>query len=204
MADGDRRRWDDRHAATEPGAPREPEALADLPGLVPTGGRALDVACGQGATAVWLALRGSTVDAVDVSAVGLAATAASARRHGVAERVTTHRHDLDAGLPSDCRGPYDVVVCLRFRAPALYPVLADVLDPGGLLVVTVLSEVGLSEVGAAPGPFRAAPGELRVAFADLDVRAHREADGVAHLVALKAPAVRPGSPGSPPVPPAPS
>jgi hypothetical protein len=88
------------------------------------------------------------------------------------------RADLDLGLPPSCPGPYDVVVCQRFRDPALYPALVRRLAPGGLLVVTVLSEVD-----AAPGPFRAPAGELAAAFAGLRVLHHREGGGEAHLVA---------------------
>jgi len=135
------------------------------------GNSALDVACGHGAVARWLAERGFSVDAVDVSGVGLAAL------DGVA-LVRPVRHDLDLGLPPECARPYDVLVCQRFRDPALYPTFVERLAPGGLLVITVLSEVD-----GEPGPFRAPPGELLVAFADLDVLHHREGDGEAHLVA---------------------
>jgi hypothetical protein len=41
----------------------------------------------------------------------------------------------------------------------------------------------LSEVGAAPGPFRAAPGELSAAFADLDEIVAGEGEGRAWLLA---------------------
>lgn len=177
MSGGDRKRWDARHAAAAAeGTPGPPEALRGHLDLLPGTGRALDVACGRGAVAVWLACRGLAVDAVDVSAAGLDAGAALAARHGVAGRLRWWRHDLDDGLPVP--GPYDVVVCQRFRDPALYPALLDRLAPGGLLVVTVLSEVG----GAA-GPFRAGPGELRGAFGAAAVLVDVEEAGEAHLVA---------------------
>jgi SAM-dependent methyltransferase len=86
--------------------------------------------------------------------------------------------DLDDGLP--VAGPYDVVVCQRFRAPSLYPALAGVVAPGGLLVISVLSEVG--DTG---GPFRAPPGELLEAFGHLDVLHHEEAHGGASIVARR-------------------
>jgi hypothetical protein len=41
----------------------------------------------------------------------------------------------------------------------------------------------LSEVGAAPGPFRAKPGELTAAFAELDPVAAGEGEGQAWLLA---------------------
>ena len=173
-ASGDRARWDGRHAAAGPGVPMPPGALRGREHLLPAAGRALDVACGRGSVAAWLHGRGLRVDAVDVSPVGLAAGRA------LAPGVTWIEHELSTGLPRACAGPYDVVVCQRYRDPALYPALAGVLAPGGLLVITVLSEVGDSG-----GPVRAAPGELRTAFAALDVLAHSEGDGEATLVARR-------------------
>ncbi len=151
-----------------------PGALRGREHLLPATGRALDVACGRGSVAAWLHGRGLRTDAVDVSPVGLA----SGRE--LAPDVTWVLHDLGLGLPAECAGPYDVVVCQRYRDPALYPALVEVLAPGSLLVITVLSEVGDSG-----GPFRAAPGELRSAFAALDVLAHTEGDGEATLLARR-------------------
>jgi 2-polyprenyl-3-methyl-5-hydroxy-6-metoxy-1,4-benzoquinol methylase len=177
VADSDRERWDARHAVAEAagaGAPAPPDALRGRTELLPPGGRALDVACGRGTVAVWLAARGFAVDAVDVSPVALDAGRELAAREDVTVRWWLH--DLDAGLPA--AGPYDVVVCQRFRDPARYPELAARLAPGGLLVVTVLSEVG-----EGPGPFRAPAGELRAAFGALEVIHHVEHDGEASIVA---------------------
>ncbi|OZM81697.1 bifunctional 2-polyprenyl-6-hydroxyphenol methylase/3-demethylubiquinol 3-O-methyltransferase UbiG [Pseudonocardia sp. MH-G8] len=183
MAVADRERWDARHAAAgAAGAarnPAPPDALRGREALLPPGGRALDLACGRGTVAVWLAARGFAVDAVDVSPVALDAGRALADREGVGERVRWWPRDLDAGLPG--AGPYDVVVCQRFRDPARYPDLAARLVPGGLLVVTVLSQVG-----EGPGQFRAPAGELRAAFGHLEVLHHLERDGEASLVARAA------------------
>ena len=88
--------------------------------------------------------------------------------------------DLDAGLPVD--GPYDLVVCQRFRSPALYAELAAVLAPSGLLVLTVLSEVD-----EEPGRFRADRGELAAAFPTLETLVHEEGGGEATLVARARP-----------------
>lgn len=146
---------------------------------MPTTGRALDVACGRGAVAVWLARRGLAVTAVDVSPVALAAGRA------LAPEVRWIEADLDDGLP--VAGPFDVVVCQRFRDPALYPALVDALVPGGLLAVTVLT---------GEGAFRAAPGELRAAFGHLDVLHHEDGDHEASLVARRPLTSAGASPGS--------
>jgi SAM-dependent methyltransferase len=189
MSASDRERWDARHAAVGAGTPMPPDGLrgrldllpggseaADRTGL-PAGGRALDVACGRGAVAVWLAGRGFAVDAADVSRTGLASAKALAAAEGV-QNVRFLEADLDAGLP--VAGPYDLVVCQRYRDPALYPALAAALAPGGLLVLTVLSEVGDSG-----GRFRAAPGELTRAFPQLETVHHQEGDGEATLLARR-------------------
>ncbi|MGD9529148.1 class I SAM-dependent methyltransferase [Pseudonocardia sp.] len=218
MSAADRDRWDARYATTAPveaSVPLPPDLLAGREELLPASGRALDVACGCGATAVWLALRGLAVDAVDGSPVAIAAGAALARRPGpqadggpgggggAAGRVgsdgtdsgtdsSTHGgaddgaaggvrwrvHDLDQGLPPGWTGPYDVVVCQRFRDPALYPLLRAAVAPDGLLALTVLSVVG----GRA-GPYRAEPGELPAAFPGWRVIDQREGGGEAHLLA---------------------
>lgn len=182
MSDTDRRRWDEQYAAAATPVPAAPEALGDH--AVPRG-RALDVACGAGGTAVWLAQHGLVVDAVDVSPAALRAGAALADRCGV--QVRWCAHDLDAGLPDDCAGPYDLVVSQRFRDPALYPALAAALAPGGLLALTVLSAVG-----GSPGAYRAEPGELTTAFADLELLACSEGGGLASLLARR-PARQPGT-----------
>ena len=186
MAADDRERWDRRHAsgAASLGPPRA--VTPELVGVIPAAGRALDVACGRGGIAAWLARRGLLVDAVDVSPVGLAAGARLAAAHGVGDRIRWIAHDLDLGLPASCTGPYDVVVCQCFRDPTSYGALSAALAPGGLLAATVLSEVG-----SAPGPFRAPPGELRAAFSELEILLDRESDGEASLLA-RSPCSPPG------------
>lgn len=184
MSAADRARWDERYAATAAveAVVAPPELLAGCAALLRPGGRALDVACGAGASAVWLARRGLVVDAVDGSAVAVDAARGLARGEGVDAPpggwVRWHVRDLDDGLPGDCAGPYDVVVCQRFRDPALYPALGAAVAADGLLALTVLSVVG----GRA-GPYRAAPGELPAAFPGWRVLEYREADGEARLLA---------------------
>ncbi|MFP3901629.1 MAG: class I SAM-dependent methyltransferase [Acidimicrobiia bacterium] len=179
MAEDDRIRWDQRYAGLGPAPPEAtgpPPLLAAHEHLFPTSGRALDVACGRGREAVWLAHRGLEVWGLDISAVAIGQARELARRRGVAERCRFDVVDLDHGLPD---GPaVDLVLCHRFRDRRLDRAIVRRLVPGGLLAV-----VALSEVGAGPGPFRVAPGELTAAFADLDVIASGEERGEAWLLA---------------------
>ena len=187
MSADDADRWDARHASGGRPAARAPEALA-LAGLDDagalarsTGGgtRALDVACGTGAATLWLAERGWSVTALDVSPVAVARLRDAAGDAGVAERVDALVVDLDHGLP-DGLGGLDLVVCQRFRDPDVHAGLLGVLAPGGLCAVTVLSESGADD----PGPFHAPAGELARTFerADLERLAHHEGDGTESIV----------------------
>lgn len=180
--DDDRARWDERYADQLAGPPTAPVGLAEVAGELPGGGRALDVACGLGATAVWAAGRGFEVLGLDVSPVAIAGATALAERWGVTDRTTFRTHDLDRGLPAEAAGPFDLITCQRFRAPALYRPLADRLAEGGVLVVTVLSAVGAK---GRPGRFAAPEGELVRAFEHLDIRWAREGGGEATVVAVR-------------------
>lgn len=177
MSAEDRTRWDaayiDRDAAPIPALPA---AFRDHEDMFPHAGAALEIACGSGAAAVWLAQRGLDVYGVDVSAVAVDRARALAERAGVTARFETV--DLDGGLPAG--EPVNVLLCNKFRDPRLDRQIVDRLAPGGLLAICVLSEVG-----ATPGRFRAAPGELRTAFSTLDEIAAGEGDGQAWLLARR-------------------
>lgn len=99
-------------------------------------GRALDLGCGEGGDALWLADRGWTVTAVDVSQVALDRAAARADAVG-ATGITWERHDLTATFPV---GPFDLVSAQFFQSPIEFPRMAllrqaaELLAPGGVLL----------------------------------------------------------------------
>lgn len=177
-------RWDARYRDAPDPVPRPPDGLAGLEEVLPVGGRALDVACGLGAATLWAARRGFTVDALDASPVAVARLASRAAALGLAGPVHARVVDLAGGLPGDLTGPYHLVVCQRFRQPAVQRSLPALLAPGGVLVMTVLSEVGAS----APSRFAAPGGELsRLAEASgHEVLRDVEGDGEATVVLRRA------------------
>lgn len=179
MTREDRHRWDQRYTSQGPadaGDLDPPGVFAGYAEAFPTAGRALDVACGQGLGAVWLARRGLTVWGLDVSPVAITQARHLAERSDVADRCRFDVVDLDDGLPDG--PPVDVVLCHKFRDRRLDGAIIGRLAPGGLLAIAVLSEVG-----AEPGPFRAAAGELPAAFAALNLVAAGEGEGCAWLLA---------------------
>ncbi|MBM9466015.1 class I SAM-dependent methyltransferase [Nakamurella leprariae] len=131
--------WEDRYAGAEQIWTGRPNAalvdeVTDLPA-----GHALDLGCGEGGDAVWLAARGWTVTAVDISRNALARTEAAAARAGVAERVTTERHDLAESTPA---GRFDLVSACFLQTPyafdragALRRLAAQVTAGGTVLII---------------------------------------------------------------------
>lgn len=63
-------------------------------------GRALDLGCGEGGDAVWLARRGWRVTATDISGVALERAASHAADAGVGDRVEWQRHDFAHSFPA--------------------------------------------------------------------------------------------------------
>jgi SAM-dependent methyltransferase len=180
VSDEDRRRWDERYADADraPAEPGLPEAFAPAEHLFPVEGRALEIACGRGGISVWLANRGMEVLGVDVSPVAIDLARDLAVRNEVADRCRFEVWDLDDGLPP--APPVDLAVCHMFRVPDLDQPMIERVSPGGLVAVACLSEVG-----GAPGHFRAAPGDLRRAFSALEILSDGEGDAVAWLLGRK-------------------
>jgi len=138
--------WDERYAATElvwSAGPNQfvEQALADLPP-----GRALDLACGEGRNARWLAGRGWTVTAIDWSAVAVE------KGRKVDETVDWQvGNALTAPLPTDL----DLVVIAYFQVVAADRRTAvrrafEALRSGGSLFVVAHDSTNLTEGTGGP------------------------------------------------------
>lgn len=111
--------------------------LVDVVGALPAG-TVLDLGCGEGGDAIWLAGRGWRVTAVDVSATALDRASAEAVAAGVGDRIDFQRHDLAHTFPA---GAFDLVSAQYLHSPIEFP-RAQVLQkassavtPGGLLLI---------------------------------------------------------------------
>ncbi|MGF1475577.1 MAG: SAM-dependent methyltransferase [Geminicoccaceae bacterium] len=119
--------------------------------LLPSAGKALAVADGEGRNGVWLAEQGLTVTSVDVSAKGLAKTRALAADRGV--EVETIEADLRHwAWPV---AAYDVVVSIFAHFPPdlrvqVHRGIGQALRPGGLLVLEAYSPY--QRIHATGGP----------------------------------------------------
>lgn len=143
--------WDERYRAKDFPWGAEPtgflvEAVAQL-----APGRALDLACGQGRNAVWLAGEGWEVAAVDWSEVGLAQGRALAAEAGVT--VEWRAADLRSWVPP--QGAFDLVMVVYLQIPvrerrAVWRNAAAAVAPGGRLVIIGHDSANLTEGYGGP------------------------------------------------------
>lgn len=135
--DGAARLWDDLYRSRPrvwSGRPN-PQLVAEAAGLPP--GTALDLGCGEGADALWLAERGWTVTAVDVSAVALERAAAHAAESEAGHRVMWLQRDLETWQPD---ATFDLVSAQFLHSTEMpwqrsHLIAADAVRPGGTLLV---------------------------------------------------------------------
>ncbi|MDH6697795.1 class I SAM-dependent methyltransferase [Streptomyces sp. MAA16] len=132
--------WEKHYAGMDArwGTKPNPVLTALLADLAPAPGTSLDLGCGHGGDALWLAAQGWDVTAVDVSQTALDRVAAGAAATDVTDRIHTRRHDLAETFPD---GTFDLVTATYFHSPiamAREHVLrraAEAVAPGGLLIV---------------------------------------------------------------------
>jgi tellurite methyltransferase len=183
-------RYDDPsfHAASRP----NPFLLEALP-FFPRG-CALDLACGAGQNAVFLAERGWATAAIDVSlsaldrAESLATSRGLAARCAAASRIPADfpardpagkiellllRADLESfTLPA---AVFDVILSFRYLQRSLFPAIERALRPGGVLVFETFTLDQLSfDRGPRNPDHLLQPGELRTAFPNLTALFYRE------------------------------
>ncbi|MEU7602090.1 class I SAM-dependent methyltransferase [Streptomyces sp. NPDC041003] len=143
--EGDEQFWDERYSESTriwSGNPNE-ALVREVQRLTP--GRALDLGCGEGADAVWLARRGWRVTGTDISKVALGRAAEHATEAGVGDAVEWQRHDFTESFPE---GEFDLVSACFLHNYGDFPrarvlrAAAAAVAPGGVLLV----------VGHAGGP----------------------------------------------------
>ena len=189
MAEADRVRWDEKYSQREVGdAPADQWLVECARGLRP--GMGLDVACGVGQNAIWLAEQGWEVEGVDVSPVGLAIAEENAGRRKVAVRWS--QGDVEDEWWRPARSEYDLIAVFRFldrgRLPGL---IKECLAPGGTLVYEtfVAGQLERADNHLRNPAFALQPEELLSLYAGLVVVKYEEVEladrSVARLMARR-------------------
>jgi tellurite methyltransferase len=127
-------------------------------------GRALDLACGSGRNAVWLANRGWDVAAVDVS------TDALAELRKAAPAVTAYVADLEKHEFTIEQAAWDLIIDSYYLQTDLFAPICRGLKPGGVAIVIV----HMFEPGHESSRFSLHPGELRRYFMGEEIISYYE------------------------------
>ena len=161
--------WDTRYAEHDRIWSGNPNALLirEASDLEP--GRALELGCGEGADAIWLAERGWHVTGVDISQIALDRAAEHASDATVADRVDFQRHVLGETFPA---GEFDLITAFffhnfgEFRREEILRTAAAAIAPGGTLLIVGHRPMTDEERAAStaeghnhPGARRATPAE---------------------------------------------
>jgi SAM-dependent methyltransferase len=132
-------------------------------------GRALDLACGRGRNAIWLAEHGWQVTAIDRDPAAIASLPPS---------IDAHVADLEAGYRIE-PASWDLIVICRYLQRDLYAPAIAGLVPGGIIVASALLET------ETPGRFRVKPGEFVTYFKGCEILHARDAGGLSEVIARK-------------------
>ncbi|GAB2719898.1 class I SAM-dependent methyltransferase [Nocardia thraciensis] len=134
--------------------PLPPDAPGETPPALP---RALDLACGEGRNALWLATHGWQVRAVDFSQVGIdkGRTVASRLSRSVRGRIAWQCADVTDLDAAGITGPFELILLTYLHLPeqqrrALVRHAADLLSPGGTLLVLGHDATNLTEGHGGP------------------------------------------------------
>jgi tellurite methyltransferase len=146
-----------------------PQPSAGVPGageITSSAPRALDVACGTGRDAVWLALKGMQVDAIDHLPDALERATSLARRNRVTINPIQKDIEADPTLPTG----YDLVGVFRYLHRPLWPALRNAVIPGGYIIYETF-HTRTREAGGRPSSpdHLLQTGELAAAFEGFEI-----------------------------------
>jgi SAM-dependent methyltransferase len=167
--------WEQRYRAQEETSAPSPHPLLVETANARRPGRALDLACGTGRNALWLAQRGWSVTAVDGSAAAIEILRERAGDLPIETQIADLENDAFTIEPS----LYDLIAICYYLERKLFEPAKRALVPGGVLIAIAL----LSEPGK-DNSFRVEPGELTGTFDGWEILHHREGrDSWEHKVA---------------------
>jgi tellurite methyltransferase len=131
-------------------------------------GKALDLACGAGRNALWLAQHGWEVTAVDGALAAIEILQSRALERGL--KITTVVADLEKNEFEIEPSRWDLVAMCYYLQRNLFEPAKRGLAPGGILI----SIVHMTEPGEEDSPHRLCPGQLEQYFAGWEILHHYE------------------------------
>ena len=178
MHDDPRSKWDARYETARRDEVGPCAVLRAYRHLLPVRGKALDLACGLGGNALFLAEQGLEVSAWDISGIAI---------ERLTEWADEKRLVIDARCVDVVSDPpraetFDVIVVSRFLERTLVPDIVAALKPAGLLYYQTFTRAGTGPHGPTNPEYRLAPNELLHLFVPpLELVAYREEGSIGDM-----------------------
>ena len=171
MADEQARgKWNRKYREASPGKPVACKVLREYAFLLPVTGTALDLACGRGGNALFLARRGLQAYAWDISSEAVGTLAREAESEGLCVQVEVR--DVQESPPEP--ETFDVICVSFYLERGLCGALIEALRPSGLLFYQTFLHEKVSDEGPGNPAYRLGANELLGLFAPLHVLAYQE------------------------------
>lgn len=169
MTNAMKEKWNNRYKQSEQ-ATVAARVLTDNLHLLPSEGKALDMACGLGANALLLSNQGLETHAWDISDEALKKLKDISTKCSL--ELTTLQRDVEAKPPE--KNSFDIVVVSQFLNRPICLNLIDALRPEGLLFYQTFCLEKTENIGPRKTEFLLKPGELLQLFSTLEIIAYRE------------------------------
>jgi SAM-dependent methyltransferase len=168
------RDWDAHYSSPDPIDFTPTPLLVQVAEMLPPG-RALDLACGPGRHALYLASLGWHVTAVDASSAALRIL----RQRAAGLTIDARLADLERGEFTIASAAYDLICDFYYLQRDLFPQIREGVHPGGVFAGAI------HLAGQKQHSFVLQPGELREEFAGWKILYYSETDA-ARIIARRA------------------
>ena len=163
-------KWDRRYNSAPDDFPEASRVLKDFAHLLPTQGDALDLACGLGGNALFLAETQLSVRAWDISSVAID----KLNSYALSRHLTVQAEMRDIIAQPPHIETFDVIVVSYFLHRPLAKFLCDALRPNGLLFYQTFTHKKNSGIGPSNPDFLLSENEMLEMFGHLQLLAYRE------------------------------
>lgn len=163
-------KWNQKYLSAKGTIPEPALVLKENVHLLPTKGNTLDLACGRGGNALFLARLGLTVSAWDFSTVAID----KLKQLAETEKLSVNAEVRDVSQEPPGHNSFDVIVVSYFLDREIANKLVEALKPHGILFYQTYTQDKTSEVGPKNPDYLLKENELLGLFRRLKVRVYRE------------------------------
>jgi tellurite methyltransferase len=166
-----KQQWNERYLTDLVEGTQKPAlVLSDNAHLLPERGKALDLACGVGGNALFMAQRGLQVVGWDYSSAAID----KLKQFAVQQKVKLQAEVRDVTVEPLPRQCFDVIVVSHFLDRSIISDLIDALKPGGLIFYQTFIQEKVNQAGPTSPDFLLKPNELLKLFSGLRILVYRE------------------------------